>query len=339
MPLGVALRLFFENGGQRAIVVRVLPQPGRSLLDDDLIPTAGIESERGVYALAKADLFNLLVIPPLDWYREIAPSTWAAVAAFCLARRAILIVDAPPIAGADPIAEATAARDSVIAAMSSSPFAAANAAFYVPRVMAEVAGCEQDVAASGAVAGVIARTDGSRSVWTTPAGMNATLHGVTGLSTTLTSWENDALNQQGVNCLRAFPGREPVIWGARTLRGSDTAASEWKYVPVRRLALLIEESLDRGTRWAMFEPNDESLWSRLRLSVGTFLLDLFQQGAFQGRTPSDGFFVKCDSTTTTQGDIDNGRVNIHVGFAAVRPAEFVILHIQQLAGARTTTAP
>jgi phage tail sheath protein FI len=142
--------------------------------------------------------------------------------------------------------------------------------------------------------------------------------------------QNGQINTVGVNAVRLFP--EGVIgWGARTMDGADAFASEYKYVPIRRLALYIEESLYRGLKWAVFEPNDEPLWSQIRLNVGSFMQDLFRKGAFQGSTPREAFFVKCDGETTTQTDIDNGIVNIEVGFAPLKPAEFVIIKIQQIA--------
>jgi len=144
--------------------------------------------------------------------------------------------------------------------------------------------------------------------------------------------ENGRLNPLGVNCLRSFPVIGPVAWGARTMRGADVLTDQWKYLPVRRLALFIEESLYRGTQWIVFEPNDEPLWSSIRLNVGAFMNSLFRQGAFQGRTPRDAYLVKCDAQNNPQNDIDRGIVNILVGFAPLKPAEFVIIHIQQLAG-------
>jgi phage tail sheath protein FI len=186
-------------------------------------------------------------------------------------------------------------------------------------------------APGGAVAGVIARTDATRGVWKAPAGYNATLNGVTGLTVPLTDAENGELNPLGINCLRQLPSAGPVIWGARTMLGDDRLVPEWKYLPVRRTALFIEESLYRGTRWAVFEPNDERLWSQLRLNIGAFLQDLFRQGAFQGQSPSYAYFVQCDNTTTTQSDINRGIVNITVGFAPLKPAEFVVIYIEQLA--------
>ena len=122
------------------------------------------------------------------------------------------------------------------------------------------------------------------------------------------------------------------MWGSRTLAGADLLASEWKYVPVRRLALFLEESLYRGTQWVVFEPNDEPLWAQIRLNIGAFMQTLFRQGAFQGASPREAYFVKCDRETTTQNDIDSGVVNIMVGFAPLKPAEFVIVKIQQMAG-------
>jgi phage tail sheath protein FI len=185
---------------------------------------------------------------------------------------------------------------------------------------------------TGAVAGVIARTDGSRGVWKAPAGTDAGLNGLAGLTVSLTDDENGQLNPVAINCLRSFPVWGRVVWGARTLKGADQQADEYKYLPVRRLALYLEESLYRGLKWVVFEPNDEPLWSQIRLNVGAFMQNLFRQGAFQGNTPAKAYFVKCDSETTTQNDINLGVVNILVGFAPLKPAEFVVLRIQQIAG-------
>ena len=138
-----------------------------------------------------------------------------------------------------------------------------------------------------------------------------------------------------MNGLRTFATSGTVVWGARTLKGADQLASEWKYLPVRRTALFLEESLYRGTQWVVFEPNDEPLWSQIRLSVGAFMQDLFRKGAFAGTTPREAYFVRCDRTTTTQADVDRGVVNILVGFAPLKPAEFVVIQIQQLAGQAT----
>lgn len=184
----------------------------------------------------------------------------------------------------------------------------------------------------GLMAGLWARIDNQRGVWKAPAGIDAGLRGVQALDYVLTDLENGVLNQQGLNCIRTFPVYGNVAWGARTLDGADARTSEWKYIPVRRTALYIEESLYRGTQFAVFEPNDEPLWAQLRLAVGSFMNNLFRQGAFQGATPQEAYFVRCDSTTTTQADIDLGIVNVLVGFAPLKPAEFVIISLQQIAG-------
>jgi phage tail sheath protein FI len=168
-------------------------------------------------------------------------------------------------------------------------------------------------------------------VWKAAAGAQADLRGAN-IPVQLTDRENGELNKLGINALRTFPQIGNVAWGARTLAGSDHGASEWKYVPVRRLAIYLEESLDRGLTWTVFEPNDDLLWAQIRSSFGAFMNNLFRQGAFQGTKPGDAFFIRCDETTTTQDDIDSGVVNIEVGFAPLKPAEFVVIRIQQMAG-------
>jgi phage tail sheath protein FI len=210
-----------------------------------------------------------------------------------------------------------------------------NAAVYFPRTFVPDAlndGRLRNLAPSGTLAGVYARTDAARGVWKAPAGTETSLRNVRDLAYVLTDPQNGTLNPLGINALRTFPVYGNVSWGARTLDGADQQASEWKYVPVRRFALFLEESLYRGTKWVVFEPNDEPLWAQIRLNVGAFMHNLFRQGAFQGTTPREAYLVKCDKETTTQTDIDNGVVNILVGFAPLKPAEFVIIKIQQLAG-------
>lgn len=212
---------------------------------------------------------------------------------------------------------------------------AINAAFYYPWILAPDSAQEgrmRPFPPCGAVAGIYARTDATRGVWKAPAGTDASLSGVGGVTKLMTDDENGVLNPLAVNCVRNFAVYGTVVWGARTLRGNDEIGSEWKYIPVRRTALYIEESLFRGLKWVVFEPNDEPLWSQIRLNVGSFMHDLFRQGAFQGASPKDAYFVKCDKETTTQSDINRGIVNIVVGFAPLKPAEFVIIKLQQMAG-------
>ncbi|OUL98525.1 phage tail sheath family protein [Variovorax sp. JS1663] len=282
-------------------------------------------TQQGIYALERADLFNILVIPPYAPDKDVAAADLGPALAYCRRRRAILLVDPP--AEVDTIAEAIqhandVGRDS-------------NAAFFFPRVRAPNPLRENRLdtfAPSGAVAGVMARTDATRGVWKSAAGTEATLTGVSALALKLTDPQNGELNPLGVNCLRDFPVYGRVVWGSRTLAGADALTSEWKYLAVRRMALFLEESLYRGTQWVVFEPNDEPLWAQIRLNIGAFLQGLFRQGAFQGSTPKEAYFVKCDRETTTQADINLGIVNIIVGFAPLKPAEFVVIKLQQIAG-------
>jgi len=181
---------------------------------------------------------------------------------------------------------------------------------------------------SGFVAGMYAQIDGKRGVWKAPAGTEAVIGGAVGLAANLTDTQQGDLNKKSINCLRQFPAAGIVIWGARAL-SSDP---EWKYIPVRRMAIFLRVSIYYGIQWAVFEPNDEDLWASLKLNIGSFMSRLYRQGAFQGDTMSKAFFVKCDSETTTQADIDAGIVNILIGFAPLKPAEFVVVKISQKAG-------
>src|SRR5258706_2326631 len=210
----------------------------------------------------------------------------------------------------------------------------ANAAFYYQRIKQANplrSGNEEDLVPSGAIAGIIARTDAARGVWTAPAGTEATILGIADLTLTLTDADNGILNALGINCLRRFPAAGMVVWGSRTMRGADALSDQWKYIPVRRTALFIEESLYRGLQWVVFEPDAEPLWAKIRSTIDVFLHDLFQRGAFQGRDPEEAYFVRCDATTITQNDIDNGVANIVEGFAPLKPAEFVDINIRVFA--------
>jgi len=284
-------------------------------------------TKTGLYALEDADLFNILCIPGAADLATGMSAVYTEAEAYCLERRAMVLVDIP---------EGTARPDSMLTWLSqNSGLRSTNAAVYFPRPRIPDPLNEfrlRSVGASGTIAGVYARTDSERGVWKAPAGTEASLRGVSELAYPLTDAENGSLNPLGVNCLRNFSVGGNVAWGARTLDGADQLASQWKYVPVRRLALFLEESLYRGTQWAVFEPNDEPLWGQLRLNLGAFMQNLFLQGAFQGSTPREAYLVQVDSTTTTQNDIDRGIVNIVVGFAPLKPAEFIIIKIQQLAG-------
>ena len=306
-----------------------LPPNSQALIGSENLKT-------GIHALEDVDLFNLLCIPraALDGGAaagELSTTEAQAVTtvaeAYCARRRAFFIMDAPngeeePVEIRAWLAGNDSLRDR-------------NAALYYPRLRIPDPLNEfrlRSVGASGTIAGLYARTDNERGVWKAPAGTDAVLRGVSELEYRLTDSENGTLNPLAINCLRTFPVFGTVCWGARTLDGSDQEASEWKYVPVRRLALYLEESLYRGTKWVVFEPNDEPLWAQIRLNVGAFMQNLFRQGAFQGKSPREAYFVKCDNETTTQNDIDLGIVNVLVGFAPLKPAEFVIIRLQQMAG-------
>ena len=292
----------------------------------------------GMYALEKVDLFNLLCFPdatralPSDPGSPALSSTeitsiYSQAIPYCDQRRAFLLVDPPP-----DVATVSGAIDWISTTLGITD---PNGAAFWPQLRLPDPLNSYNLrsfAPSGVVAGVYATTDGSRGVWKAPAGINATLNGAQGLTYTMTDQENGQLNPLGLNCFRSLPVYGRVLWGARTLQGADALASQWKYVPVRRMALFLEESLYRGLKWVVFEPNDAPLWAAIRLNVESFMQTLFLKGAFQGTTPTQAYFVKCDSETTTQTDIQSGIVNILVGFAPLEPAEFVVIQIEQLTG-------
>ncbi|QKW08721.1 phage tail sheath subtilisin-like domain-containing protein [Streptomyces sp. NA04227] len=282
----------------------------------------------GIQALRGVDDVNLLVLPELAAYEssEDIVTVLSAAQRLCEQRRIFLIADAPATwVSVDTARSGLAAFE---------PVRGNHAGLYFPHLQLTdpLTGRLRAFPPSGAIAGVFARTDSERGVWKAPAGTEARLAGVHSLTVPLTDRENGLLNPLGVNCLRTFPMVGPLVWGARTLEGADARESEWKYVPVRRLALHVEESLYRGLQWVVFEPNNEQLWQQIRLNASSYLHNLFRQGAFAGGTPREAYFVKCDHDTTTDEDIENGVVNVLVGIAPVRPAEFVIVKIQQLAG-------
>ena len=293
----------------------------------------------GIYALEGIDLFNLLCIPDATRAMASNPSVldptvdpnsiYSAAIGLCYTKRAFLIIDCPP--AVNTVSAAMDWKTSGLAVADPDGYSGA----YFPRLrLPDPANKYQlrTFAPCGVVAGLYARTDTTRGVWKAPAGTEASLNGVQSLVYKLSDAEQGVLNPLGLNCFRTFPVYGSVLWGARTTAGADANTSQWKYVPVRRVALFLETSLYQGTQWVVFEPNDEPLWSAIRLNIGSFMQNLFIQGYFQGKTPADAYFVKCDSETTTQTDIDNGVVNIVVGFAPLEPAEFVVIQIQQMSG-------
>lgn len=286
----------------------------------------------GLYALEDVDLFNILCLPRAVEIGDVnqMQAVYSEALSYCEERRAFLLIDI-----ARDVNNLQDARDWL---EDNALLRHRNAAAYFPRprIPDPLNGYRmKSVGASGTVAGLYARTDADRGVWKAPAGIEASLRNVPDLDYKLTDPENGQLNPLGLNCLRNFDVYGNVCWGARTLMGADQQASEWKYVPVRRMALYIEESLYRGTKWVVFEPNDEPLRSQIRLHVGAFMYQLFRQGAFQGSTPDTAYFVKCDAGNNPQEDVDAGIVNIIVGFAPLKPADFVIITIRQLAAQST----
>ncbi len=324
------------------------PVSGKTLWNDDKASVAAVNGsdgdeptftqylgneakKEGIYAFDKIDIFNMMCIPPISDLKDSLydasgkeSSVLTAAASYCKTRKAMLIMDTP-----NTWTDKTKAVEGYKALGVSDE----NAAIFFPRIiMADPLqeSRSREFSPCGAIAGVFARTDAERGIWKAPAGIGATLKGVQGLSVRLTDGEHGQLNPLGVNCLRTFPAVGSVIYGSRTCKGADSLASEFKYIPVRRLTLYIEESLYRGTQFAVFEPNDEPLWADIRFSVTSFMQGLFRQGAFQGSTAKEAYFVKCDSETTTQDDINRGVVNILVGFAPLKPAEFIVIKIQQI---------
>jgi phage tail sheath protein FI len=266
--------------------------------------------------------FNLLCLPGVTTVDIDAVST---ALAYCDEQNAFLLVDPDP-----SVTDATAVT-------AAGHFAAegSHGALYWPRLVTPDS-TPSGLPPSGAIAGVMARTDSERGVWKAPAGLGAGVAGAIGVTRPTSDKVSGDLNPFGINVLRSFPGAGLVVWGARTLAGSDLRGDPFKYVPIRRLTDYIESSLYLGTQFAVFEPNDPVLWGQLRLAVGGFMRGLFHQGAFQqseSRAESDSFFVTCDSSVNPQTEIDAGRVNVVVGFAPLKPAEFVIITITQIINA------
>ena len=313
-PMSYAVRHYFENGGRRAYVVRVVKNPPKK---GGAAMIGFKEIQQGLKAFDQVDLLNLLCIPPFGFQLDVDLQTWEAALEYCTSRRAFLIMDAPSVGE----------REAVMRAIPASR----NAAVFYPRLVMPdpLNGSSVGLfAPCGAVAGIFARTDTNLGVSKAPAGSHATLIGALGISASPSDEDVDELSRLGINCIRYSPSHGLVIWSARTLQGADPFASEWKYIPVRRTALYIEESIYRGLDWTASEPNDEPLWAQIRLNVGSFMETIFQQGALQGTSSHQAYFVRCDKASNTQADIDQGITNVLVGFAPLRPAEFVTIKIR-----------
>lgn len=294
----------------------------------------------GLFALESAELFNLLCIPPLGSESDIPPAgagacwpdvdnaTWAAAAAYCRERRALLIVDPPAAWTSDPRRAVTRAEAGIADMLTSfGSEDACNAIAYFPRLhLREPLGHNGNgtFAPCGAIAGIIARTDAQRGVWKAPSGVEASFNDVQAFTHAVSDADNSRLNPLGVNCLRSFPVAGNVVWGARTLAGAEPSHARWRYLPVRRTALFLEESILRGTRWVSSQPDGPLLRARLRGQVADFMQRLFLRGAFQGRSSGEAYYVECQGDTSDQGHVD-----IVVGFALLKPSNFVEVRIRQ----------
>lgn len=330
---------FFLNGGSQAWVIRVDGTPGEAIAPRTLIGTEGDSAmdvpATGMYTFASAGdgtdiAIDLLCMPAMTAFDLVAwEGAYAQAATFCELHGVFFIVDPPEsiVPTSNDPAEITAA----VAWIQNLSGTSANTAVYLPRIkIADPAtSTETTTEASGSVAGIYAHTDGTQGVWKAPAGISAGIRGALGPTVLFTDDTNGAMNPVGLNAIREFPGKGTVVWGARTMGGSR---GNWRYVSERRLGLSIERSVKRDSGWAVFEPNNEALWSKLRLQIDVLMSDLWRQGAFVGTTQADSYDVRCDRTTTTQSDIDQGIVIVQIGFAPLRPAEFVVLRIALAAG-------
>jgi uncharacterized protein len=296
-------------------------------------------------SLDKVQVFNLMSIPGVT-----NPSVLSAAEAFCEKKFAFLIVDPPLTDAADKtsphfpntIGDTIAGNNPITIPDSK------NSALYFPYLLSPdpltgqpnslVTGAVNEIPPGPTVAGVYAATDLARGVWKAPAGFQAAAVNTTGVAArgSMNDQRQGLLNPVGVNCIRTFPNiATPVVFGARTL--VTLTDEQWRYVPVRRMALFLEQTFYANLKWVIFEPNAEPLWTAITMSINAFMLGLFKQNAFQGNTPSQAFFVLCNSQTTTPTDQDAGIVNIVVGFAPLKPAEFVIVTIAQIAGQTQTS--
>lgn len=332
LKLGVNGADAVERTGQQALDAVV------SAADDEVVlaggnngsaPTAA-EFNNAFAAFEKIRAISMLVLPGQDWKNNGA-IVQAAVAHAEKMKNRMVLVDPPQ--GTPLVTE----QDVNALGLPTSTYTA----LYYPwiKVSNPYFNAEKNPGApvtvlappSGFAAGMWSRIDGRRGVWKAPAGVETALLGVAGLEYQVEDGEQEQLNPLGVNCYRTLPSFGPVIWGTRTL--STNADPEWRYVPVRRTAIFIEQSVYNGIQWAVFEPNDHRLWSSLRVNIDSFMNGLFRSGAFQGQKASDAYFVRCGlGDTMTQGDVDRGQVIVVVGFAPLKPAEFVIVRIQQKVG-------
>ena len=311
-----------------------VPKPGLpvnfsgSFSVEDFLPAFQTNS-----SLDNVEIFNLLLVPGVSDNVVLS-----AALAFAERKRAFAILDPPPQATAYQIPKSALPTIDLLGPDGTSPVIpqSQNGALYFPYLLTTdpLSGLPIAVAPSGYVAGIYAATDSARGVWKAPAGIGTSLLNTSGPVVTglMNDPQQGVLNLDSINCIRSFAGFGTVVFGARTLVAKNQAFAQSMYVPVRRMTLFIEQTLIANLKWVVFEPNDEPLWLAIKSSIEAFLLSLFNQQALQGSQPKDSFQVKVDSTTTTPQDQQNGIVNIAVGVALLKPAEFVVIKISQLAG-------
>lgn len=312
------VRLFFENGGAECFVMRLARRSASGRWSYLAAPRLADYNAAFRSLDAQVDSFNLMILPPAagQGAAEIA-KVQAAASRYCRQRRAFLLMDAPPWPDATTATAEVASLRSGLVLESS--------AIFFPRLIVEENGTRTAVGPAGAIAGICARIDAARGVWKAPAGVEAEIRGVVDVEVALDHASSSLLNGRAINAVRAFPHRGILSWGARTNAGD--AAGDYRYIPTRRLALFIEESLTRGLAWSVFEPDAAPLWAAIRASAEDFLQELFRKGAFPASTPCDAFFVRCGPETTTAADRALGILRALIGFAPTRPAEFVTLEL------------
>jgi phage tail sheath protein FI len=327
---------FFLNGGSEAWVSRLCAAGTPSDSAPEGAPPDGSdvagdpEAKTGIHALDAIPGVNLICVP--DMAQMPQPDYLIAATAtleHALQRRAFALLDIP-----QDVTTPSEAVNWAQSAPGNFGQGIISAATYFPQIEVPTpfSTVPAILGACGTMAGLYAATDAARGVWKAAAGIAAPIAGVQQLHYVMSDEENGLINPLGLNAIRTFPVYGNVAWGARTLASANPNELDWKYIQVRRLALLIEQSLVNGLQWVAFEANDEQLWSQIRQSVGAFLDQLFAQGAFCGSSPAQACQVICDASTTTPDDMDNGIVNILVQFAPVEPGEFLVISLQLTTG-------
>lgn len=316
----LAVMAFFGNGGKDAYICRLA-----SANDDNDVAGLTVNDYNQFYQTVLAPLndYNLLLLPGQHWQRSKHAQSNAVISAslaFCQQQKhCLLLLDLAADLQLNSAAEASAIGLPV----------SSYAALYYPwlTITNPLANGMLSIPPAAVAAGLFCRNDARYGVWKAPAGVTAKLMGITGLAFTLSDSVQQQLNPLGINCIRTLPRVGTVLWGARTLAGqTDT---EWRYISVRRTAIFIEQSVLQSLQWTVFEPNDQPLWQAVRRNISNFMNTLFRAGAFQGAAPQEAFFVRCGlNETMTEQDINQQQLNIELGFAPVKPAEFVVIRIK-----------